>query len=448
MTEKWDNKALFGLIWPLIIEQVLAVTMGAADTVMVSSVGEFAVSGVNIIDNINNLLVIAFIASATGGAVVVSQYIGRRDNKNASLASKQLFYIVTFVSLLIMGIALVLNRPAIRFFYGKIEDDVMDAAAIYFFITAISYPFLAIYNAAAALFRAVGNSKVPMRIALLTNIMNIGGNAIFIYIFKIGTTGAALSTLICRVTAAVILTAMLIVNRRGPITLEGLLKIKLIRPTIRSILNVGVPSGIESSMFQVGRLSTQRIFTYFGTAALAANAVAGVVNSFSFMPGNAYAMTLLTVVGQCVGAGDIEAAKRLTAKIMKLAYGTIFLVSGLVYIFMDSIIGLFGLSPEAHELAKLFLRVHCISMAIGWGLSFALPNALRAAGDARYVMMAASISMWTVRVSAAYLITFVFKIGPLGVWIAMGLDFIVRGTCYLTRWLRGSWQGKKVIEDT
>jgi putative MATE family efflux protein len=443
---QWDNKALFSLLWPLMVEQLLALVMGAADTVMVSSVGEHAVSGVNIIDNINNLLIIAFTALATGGAVVTSQYIGRRDHVNASAAAKQLVYSVTAVSLLIMVVALLLNRPIIRLFYGNIEDDVMSAASSYFMITALSYPMLALYNASAALFRSMGNSKVPMRIALMVNIMNIGGNAFFIFVLKIGVVGVALSTLISRIAAAAILTTILMVNRRYPISLAGLRKPKFIRPMVRSILNVGIPSGLESSMFQIGRLLTQRIFTTFGTAAMAANAIAGVVNSFSFMPGMAYGMTLLTVVGQCVGAGDYAAAKRYTAKIMKLTYITIFIISALNFIFMDPLVGLFSLSPGANEQAKIYLRIHCISMVIGWSMSFALPNALRAAGDARYVMMAATISMWTVRVSAAYLLTYAAGLGPVGVWIAMGADFMVRGTCYITRWLSGKWQGKKVIE--
>jgi putative MATE family efflux protein len=443
----WNNRALFNMIWPLMVEQVLAVTMGAADTAMVSSVGEFAISGVNIVDNINNLLIIAFVALCTGGAVVVSQYIGRRDMANARLASRQLVYIVTAVSLVITGVTFVIRRPLISFIYGNIEENVMGAADVYLMITALSYPMLAIYNACAALFRSVGNSKVTMRIALFVNILNIGGNALFIFVFKMGVAGAALSTLISRTVAAVVLTAMLILNQRDPISLAGIFKIKIARPMIRTILNVGIPSGLESSMFQVGRLLTQRIFTIFGTAAIAGNAIASVVNSFSFMPGNAYSMVLLTVVGQCIGAGDYAAAKKNTTKIMKLSYVTIIAMNLLIYLFMEQVINLFSLSGEAHNFAKSFLQVHCISMAIGWAMSFGLPNALRAAGDARYVMIAASVSMWTVRVSFAYLLSFVFGVGPLGVWIAMGCDFISRGTCYLTRWMGGKWEKKRVIAD-
>lgn len=443
----WDNKAIFGLIWPLLIEQVLAVTMGAVDTFMVSSVGDFAVSGVNIVDNINNLLIIAFIAMSAGGAVVVSQYIGRRNYAKANLAARQLYYISGIISLFIMIIAVFLRRPLISLLYGNIEADVMDAAAIYLLITAFSFPMLAIHNSCAALFRSSGNSVITMRISIMINLMNVGGNAAFIYGLKMGTAGAALSTLICRTIAAVVLTFLLVHNRRNHISLAGLRKIIFVRPMIRSIFRVGIPSGIESSMFQVGRILTQRIFTFFGTVALSANAIAGVINSFSFMPGMAYGMALITVAGQCIGAGDYEGAKRYTAKIMKFAYLTIFIVNLGVYIFMKPLVGIFKLSPEAQELSCSFLRIHCFSMVIGWGMSFALPNALKAAGDAKYVMLVASISMWTVRVSAAYLLSFGLGIGPLGVWIAMGADFMVRGGLYLGRWISGRWKEKKVIED-
>nr|AXS01312.1 Mate efflux family protein [uncultured bacterium] len=447
IAERWNNRALFGLLWPLIIEQMLAVTIGVADTIMVSSVGEHAVSAVNVIDNINNLLIIAFTALSTGGAVVVSQYIGRRDYANSRTAAKQLIYSVTLISLLIMATALLFHRPIIRLFYGKLENDVMDAAAAYFFFTGLSYPFLALQTANAALFRAAGNSKVPMRIAILVNVMNISGNALFIYVMNLGVMGAALSTLICRMAAAAITTLMLNRNSASPISLFGLLKVRLVRSMIKNILNVGIPSGLESSMFMIGKLLTQRIFTYFGTAAIAANAIASAVNSCSFMPGTAFGLALLTVVGQCIGAGNYAEAKKQTFKIMKIAYITLILIGAVIYIFMDPLVNIFNLSSEARMMAKSFLKIHCISIALSWAMGFILPCALRAAGDARYVMVAATVSMWTVRVSAAYLFAFVLGLGPLAVWLAMGADFIVRGTFYFTRWIGGKWQQKRVITN-
>ena len=429
------------------IEQVLVISMGTADTIMVSSAGEFAISAVNIVDNINNLFIIAFTALSAGGAVIVSQYIGRQDYKNSSVAAKQLILIVTIISLCVMAVIIPLRRPIISLIYGSLEDDVMYAAALYFFVIGLSYPFLALQNANAALFRAIGNSKTPMYIALLTNILKICLNAAFIFAMGLGVFGAALSTLICRIIAAVITTVMHYRNPRSPVSLSGVFRTRLFRPMIKNILNVGVPGGLESSIFFVGRLLTQRIFPVFGTAAIAANAITSTVNSFSFMPGTAYGLALITIVGQCVGAGNYEEAKRQTRKMMILAYITMVAVSAAIFIFMEPLVGLFGLSPEAVSLAVSFLRVHCISMALGWAMGFILPNALRAAGDVRFVMFASVISMWTVRVACAYLFAFTLRLGPMGVWLGMGADFFVRGTLFCYRWISGKWQGKKVIDS-
>ena len=447
ITERWNNRTLFALLGPLIIEQMLVVAMGAADTVMVSAVGEFAVAGVNIVDTINNLLIIAFTALSTGGAVVVSQYIGRRDHKNSRLAAKQLIYISFLVSLVMTLTALLFRRPIIHLFYGNIEDDVMGAAAVYFLFTGLSYPFLALYTSCAALFRATGNSKIPMRISLLANALSIGGNVIFIFGLGIGVLGAALSTLISRIIAAAIAGAMLYRNDKSHVSLSGLFNVRIVSSMMKNIFNVGIPGALESSMFMIGKLLTQRIFVAFGRSAMAANAIAGVINSLSFMPGSAFGIAIMVVVGQCVGAGDYTAAKKQAAKILKLAHVFLFGMSTLTFIFMEQLVSLFNLSPEAHELAMSFLRIHCISMALGWSMSFILPSALRAAGDARYVMIIAIISMWTVRVSAAYFFVFALGLGPLGVWIAMGADFAVRGVSYFLRWIRGKWQEKRVITD-
>ncbi|MFP3043586.1 MATE family efflux transporter [Treponema primitia] len=446
---RWNNQAIFYLLGPLIIEQILGVTMGIADTVMVSSVGEYAVSGVSLVDVINNLLILAFAALATGGSVVVSQYIGRRDTKNSASAARQLIYANTIISVVITVAALILHTRILQLVYGNVEADVMKAARTYFWITALSYPFLALYNSAAALFRAMGNSKVPMLIALLVNCMNIGGNAVFIFGFHIGITGAALSTLISRVVAAAVLMAMLVSgpHSSSPVSLKGLSKVRLDPRMIRNILNIGIPSGVENSMFQFGKILVSRIFTTFGTAAIAANAIISVTNSLSFMPGQAFGIALLTIVGQCVGAGDYEWAKRYTSKILKLCYVVLIILNGAMLIFKDPLIGLFNLSADAQTLAKSYMQVQCISAAFFWTLAFTLPNALRAAGDARFCMVVGATTMWLVRVIMAYVFAYPLGFGSLGVWLAMGMDFIARAVIYATRWVRGKWQNKTVISE-
>ncbi|MCL2558812.1 MAG: MATE family efflux transporter, partial [Treponema sp.] len=366
-----------------------------------------------------------------------------------SVAAKQLVYIVTVVSLTMMLIALLLRRPIIRLFYGNVEDDVMNAAAVYFLFSAMSYPFLAMYTSGAALFRASGNSRVPMQISLFANILSVGGNVFLIYVAGLGVMGAALSTFISRIVSASVIGIMFYRNGKrnddAHISLSGLFNFRVVSSMIKNICNIGITGAMESSMFMVGRLLTQRIFVVFGTSAVAANAITSVINSFSVLPGNAFGIALMVVTGQCIGAGNYGEAKRQAAKILKMAFAFLFAMSALTFIFLQPLVSLFNLSPAAHDMAATFLKVHCISMALGWPMSFVLPNALRAAGDVRYVMLVAVISMWTVRVIAAYFFVFTLGLGPIGVWIAMGADFVVRSVSYLLRWFSGKWQKKRVI---
>jgi putative MATE family efflux protein len=417
------------------------------DTVMVTSVGESAISGVSIVDAVNMILIIAFSALATGGSVVVSQFIGRRDEKRSRLSAKQLMYASAVVSLLIMIFTLAARRPLLRLIYGRISADVMSAAEIYFLLSALSYPSLALYNAAASLFRSIGNSRVPMLVALMVNVMNVGGNALLIFGFKLGVAGAGIATLASRTAAALVLTIMLIADKESPISLSGVFKVRLNIPIVKSILYVGVPSGLESSMFQIGKVLVSRIFTTFGTAAIAANAVSGAVNSLTFMPGNGFGVAVLTVVGQCAGAKDFESAKYLTNKLMKLAYATVTGFSLIILLARVPIVGLFGLSPEAALIAKNLLLIHCIMSPLSWPASFTLPNALRAVGDVRYCMVVSIASMWIVRVSFAYLFAYAFHIGPVGVWTAMTGDWCVRAVFFVARWRSGKWRTKTVIPD-
>jgi putative MATE family efflux protein len=441
----WSNKRLFTLFWPLIIEQLLVVMMGIIDMVMVSYVGEHAISGISLVETINFLIITAFNAIATGGSVVASQYLGRKDEKNACNSAKQLVYISVFISLTLMFFTIFTRRLMLKTIFGNIADDVMQSADIYFLFIAISYPFLALYTAAAAMFRCMGNSKIPMQIVILMNILNVGGNALFIYVMKLGVAGAALSTLIGRIATAVVLIHLLMKDKTRIINLHGITKIKLEGGMIKRILNIGIPSGLESSMFQVGKILITRIFTVFGKAAIAANAVGATINSLAFMPGSGYGMGLLIVIGQCIGAGDYLAAKRHTKKIIILSYLTYLIININIFIFMDPIISIFSLSEEAHNMCALFLKVHCVTSTLFWCPSFVLPNALKAAGDARYVMIVAVCTMWFVRVCSAYPLSYTFGFGPVGVYLAMGADFFFRGLFYAKRWLSNKWIEKKVI---
>jgi putative MATE family efflux protein len=419
--------------------------MGIIDMVMVSSVGEHAVSGISLVESINFLIITAFNAIATGGSVVASQYLGRKEGNNACVSAKQLVYISIVISVTLMFFTFFTRRLMLKTIFGNIAADVMQSADIYFLFIAVSYPFLALYTSAAAMFRSMGNSKIPMQIVILMNILNVGGNALFIFVMKLGVAGAALSTLIGRIIVAVVLMYLLMKDKTRIINLHGLTKVKLDGSMIKRILNIGIPSGLETSMFQIGKILITRIFTVFGTAAIAANAVGATINSIAFMPGSGFGMGLLIVAGQCIGAGDYYAAKRYTKKIMILSYFTYLIININIFIFMNSIIGIFNLSEEAHQMCVLFLRVHCVTSTLFWCPSFVLPNALKAAGDAQYVMIVAACTMWIVRVCSAFFMTYTLGFGPVGVYLAMGADFLFRGIFFSKRWLSNKWIEKKVI---
>lgn len=444
--ERWNNRALFKLVWPLVIEQLLAVAMGMMDTVMVASVGEAAVSGVSLVDSVNVLLINIFAAFATGGAVVVSQYIGNRQNKQASDAARQLFYGISAISLLIMLVSLVFRRGLLQLIFGNISPDVMQASETYFWVSAISYPFLAVYNAGAALFRSMGNSRVSMFISLLVNLLDVGANALFIYGFSWGVFGAAFSTFLSRVIAAVGIVWLLY---RGsghqPVSLKGLFRFKINFSLIRSILKIGVPNGMENSMFQIGKLLVARIVAQLGTAAIAGNAIAIAVATFANLPGAAISLALLTVVGQCVGGADYAGARRYTRKLMVVAFAAMAVTELGLLAASGPLLGLFGLSKEATEIAALCVTTHCILAVFLWPQSFSLPSALRAAGDVRFTMLVSIFSMWTFRIGLAYLFAIPMGLGVWGVWLAMTVDWAVRGTIFLWRWHNGRWQSKRLV---
>jgi putative MATE family efflux protein len=447
IASRWQNRDLFHLIAPIVAEQLLAVSIGTVDMIMVSSVGEYAVSGVDIVNNINNLFIIAFGALATGGAVVTSQYIGRGDTESARNSARQLVYLVTIIACAALVFAALFRDSLIGVLYGALDPNVRDTASLYMLWTAFSYPFLAVANACSAILRAAGNSRTSMFVTLLSNVLNVVGNTVFIFSLNMGVFGAALSTLISRIAAASILFALLVTRGSGPVSLAGISRIRLRRNTVLQIVRMAVPGGLESSMYSIGKLLTQRLFPAFGVGAIAANAVANTTDLLAVMPGVAFGMALITVVGQCVGAGDYESAKRLTAKIMRWTYFTLAVISGATFFFRASLAALFHLSPEAGELAKVFIAIGCFTEMFAFSGAFTLPSALRAAGDVRFALFAPTISMWTLRIGGSYLLIYGFHTGPAAVWFAMCADNICRAVCNYLRWRSGRWQTKRVLDD-
>ena len=437
-------KDLRKLILPLIVEQFLAVTIGMADTIMVASTGEAAMSSVSLVDAINILLINIFSALATGGAIVASQYLGREDNKRANVAAKQLLLVTTAMSVFIMAVCLIGRNPILDLIFGKIEPEVMDNCRVYFFWSALSYPFLAVYNAGAALYRSMGNSKVSMLTSTLMNAINIAGNALLIFGFHMGVAGAAIASLFARMVGAVLITCLL---RFKPhvIQLEAVFKLDFQPEMIKNILKFGVPTGLENGMFQIGRLMTQGLVATFGLTATTANAIGMSLSAFPQIPGTAIGLAMVTVVGQCIGARRQEEAKRYTLKLTGLAYLAMGALNLVMLALLPVVIGIYNPSPATAALARE-LMLYCIACTILlWPASFVLPNGLRVAGDVRFTMTVSIVSMWVFRIGFSYLLAKGLQMGVLGVWIAMTIDWAFRILCFAIRFFRGKWMNKQLI---
>lgn len=435
----FSKKDLLKLMLPLVIEQFLAVTVGMADMLMVASVGETAVSGVSLVDTINILLINVLTALATGGAVVCSQYLGRKDKKSGCVAANQLLLSTTVISVFIMIICLLFNKGLLNIIYGNVEPRVMKNAEIYFGISAISYPFLAMYNSVAALYRSMGNSKISMLVSLFINIINIIGNAIFIWGFNMGVAGAATASLISRILAAVIM-LIIIRNPKNILHIDKYLRLGFSWSMIKKIFRIGIPNGLENSMFQIGKILVQGLITKLGTTAITANAVAGTLANMAVIPGMAISQGIITVIGQCVGAGDYNQATKYTLKLIKVTYIAMAAVNLFVIFLRSPIINLYQLSPETAKEATQIVLYHGICAIFIWTAAFTLPSVFRAANDVKFTMLVSIFSMWIFRIGLSYILCEKTQIGVLGVWIAMTIDWVVRAIFFVTRFINGKWK--------
>ena len=441
----FTRQALVALLLPLIAEQALSVTIGLADTLMVSSVGEAAVSGVSLVDSFNTLMIQVMSALATGGAVVTSQYIGHREPKNAKAAAAQILFVLASFSLVVAAVVVVGRHAILRGIFGSIDADVMRYAETYFLLSALSYPFIGLYNAGAALFRAQGNSKISMLSSLVMNVINIGGNAVLIFGFGMGVLGAALASLVSRAVSCLVV-LYLLQKPACPLRVDGLRALAPDGGLIRRILRVGIPAGIENGMFQIGKLSVSSLTSTLGTAAIAANAVANTASTFLNIPANAVGMAALTVVGQCLGAGEKEQAVYYSRRLLLTAYCGAWVMNLSAFLFANRfVISLFNLSPEAQTMAlQVMVWFNFVSLFF-WPSSFTLPNILRAAGDARFTMAVSILSMWVFRVGFCYVMVLGFHGRLLSIWMGMFLDWVFRSLCFFVRFARGRWMEQSVI---
>ncbi len=440
----FTKKQLWALLIPLMVEQVLNSLMGTADTMMVSNVGSAAISAVSLVDSINTLILNIFSALATGGAIVCSQYIGKQRTDKANVAGRQLILSMFAISVVISAICVIFRAPLLSLIFGKVDADVMENALTYMLITGLSFPFIGLYNASASLFRSSGNSKLPMTVSMISNCINIVGNAIFIFGLKMGVAGAALSTLTSRIFCAVVI--MYIQTKpKQTIYISNYLTIRPDLSMVKMILGFGIPTGIENGMFQFGKLAIQSTVSTLGTTAIAAQAMTAVLEGFSSMAGMGIGLGMVTVVGQCIGAGRKDEAKRYILKLTWYGEVSIIISCVLLYLACDLITTLGGMEPEAASLCKQMTLAITIYKPIAWSFSFMPGYGMRAAGDVKFSMINSSITMWTCRVFLTIVLIRFFGWGPMAVWIGMFTDWTARSICFATRFFTGGWMKKKAV---
>ncbi len=440
----FSNKDLKLLLIPLIIEQLLNSFMGMADTMMVSNVGSVALSAVSLVDSINNLVIQVFAAMTVGATVICSQYLGRGDEKKGNEAARQVFLAILMISLMCMAVAIGGRNWLLQTIFGSVEEDVMSNAHQYFVITALSYPFLALFGAGSAFYRASGNSKFPMGISVLSNLINIVGNALLIFVFNKGVVGAALSTLFSRIFSFGVIFYYLH-KPRQPIVFNDYLKIRPNFPLIGKILAIGIPAGIENGMFQFGKLVIQSTVSAMGTIAIAAQAMTNILEMVNGIAGVGIGIGLMTVVGQCMGAGRKEEAKYYIVKLTGYGEIAIILSCLLALALVKPVTLLGGMEAESARLCMEMVFWITLIKPLFWVLSFIPAYGMRAAGDVKFSMLISTVTMWACRVSLCIYLYKVWGFGPIAVWIGMFADWGIRGVIFTFRFISGKWAQKLLI---
>ena len=442
----FTGRDLRRLLLPLIAELIFTALMGTADTVMVARVGDSAVSGVSLVDAVNNVMLMIFTATSTGGTIVCAQFLGAMDREGANRAARQVLLSVAVISALCGLSCMILRRQILSMVFRNVEQSVMNAGLTYFLITSISYPFIGIYGASAALYRAAGNSRRPMLVSAGGNLLNIAGNAIFLFVFRWGVFGAALSTTLSRVLQCFLILWL----HRKPgqvIVLDRYLSIRPDWKLIRMILRVGIPTGVENGMFQLGRLMVQSTVALLSTAEIAAQAMINTLEYFTSMPSMAIGLGLVTVAGRCMGAGKPEEARIYTVRLTVWSEVLVILTGILIFVAVRPVCLLSGLSRESAEIVIRMMLLITVVKPFVWPLAFTPSNALRAAGDVKFSMLVSVGSMWAFRVVLCAVLIRHLGFGVLGVWIAMFVDWTDRAVWFTVRFVRGKWMRMHVLEQ-
>ena len=440
----YSNKALFYLFIPLLIEYALEFFVGLADSIMVASLGEAAISGVSLVDFLMQLLIFSFSALATGGAVVAGQYLGNKQIDKAQNASTQLVWFSTIISAILMVIVIILRQALIGLLFGQIEADVWHNAEIYLFIVAISIPFIAIYNAGAAIFRTTNDASLPMKIMLVCDVLNIIGNAFCIYYLGWDVRGVAIPTVISRVVAAILI-LYFVLDKSYTLHIKRTFNHRFDKKILKKVLNVGIPYGVENGLFQLGRVLVLSLVSTFGTMAIAANSVGYAIGIFSVLPGFAINLGLTAIISRCVGANDYEQARYYNKKCFIIVFISHVLINVFIFAILPLVLGVYNLSSQTAAMAGEMIIWHGIFAIIIWPVSFTLPATFRGAGDSKSVMYISLAVMFTCRIALSYVIADWMGIGVFGTWIAMFIDWYVRAGIYVYRYFSNKWMEYRVV---
>ncbi len=441
----FTNSQLRRLILPLLVEQLLVMLVGMADTIMVSAAGEAAISGVSIVNDVNNLIISILTAIAGGGSVIVTQYLGNRDEENTKLSASQLI-MISFVIALAFGILCVaLHSVILNLLYGSVAVDVMESAKVYFWITALSFPFLGVYNSSAALYRSMNRTNTTMRVSILMNIINVVGNFICVYLMKMGAAGVAWPTLASRVVAAIVM-LVLCFDQEAPICIVWKDILTWKKEIVSRILSIAIPNGVENGLFQLGKVIVSTFVATYGTMQIAANGVTNSLCVLCYTTEMAMQLAVVTVVGQCVGANDYDQAKYYIHKMLIMSMIMAVVNNAILYVVSPYALSLYTLQGETLSIAETILGMECLAVAVLHALAFVLPTCLRASGDAKYTMYVGVASMFAARVLGAYMLGTVMGLGVVGTRIAMYIDWIVRIVFFVIRYRSGKWTAYRAIE--
>ena len=440
----YSNKALFYLFIPLLVEYALEFFVGLADSIMVASLGEAAISGVSLVDFLMQLLIFSFSALATGGAVVAGQYLGDKQVDKAQNSATQLVWFSTLVSAALMIIVIILRQFLIGILFGQIEADVWHNADMYLYIVALSIPFIAVYNAGAAIFRTTNDASLPMKIMLVCDVLNIMGNAFCIYYLGWDVRGVAIPTVISRVVAALAVLHF-VVDENYKLHIKRTLRHRFDINILKKVLKVGIPYGIENGLFQLGRVLVLSLVSTFGTMAIAANSVGYAIGIFSVLPGFAINLGLTAIISRCVGANDYEQARYYNKKCLILVFISHIIINVVIFVILPVVLNIYSLSAQTAQMTTEMVIWHGIFAIIIWPLSFTIPATFRGAGDSKSVMCISLAVMFTCRIALSYVIADWMGIGVFGTWIAMFVDWYVRAGIYIYRYFSNKWTEYRVV---